>query len=54
MAIMNKAGVFLYNLGLLLTLGTLFLCFKNYNIENPSDTLDYTNSMKTMIFPTLL
>ncbi|MEA3558330.1 MAG: zinc ribbon domain-containing protein [Candidatus Thermoplasmatota archaeon] len=50
MAIMNKAGVFLYNLGLLLTLGILFLCFKNYNIENPSDTLDYTNSMKMMIF----
>ncbi|MFW3146458.1 MAG: hypothetical protein ACMUIE_06570 [Thermoplasmatota archaeon] len=50
MAIMNKAGVFLYNLGLLLTLGIIFLLMKNYNIDEPSATLDYSVTMKTAIF----
>ncbi|MFO8050646.1 MAG: hypothetical protein R6V01_02980 [Thermoplasmatota archaeon] len=47
---MNRVGVFLYNAGLLLTLGILFLCFKNYNLEEPRETADYTNSMKMAIF----
>lgn len=50
MAIMNRVGVFLYNAGLLLTLGIIFLCFKNYNLEEPRETADYTNSMKMAIF----
>lgn len=50
MAILNRVGVFLYNIGLLLTIGIVFLCFKNYNLEDPQATVDFSKNIKYFIF----
>jgi hypothetical protein len=50
MAIMNKVGVFLYNICLFLLIGILFLGLKNFNLDAPRDTLDYSNNLKTVLF----
>lgn len=50
MAIMNRVGVLLYNICLFLTLGILFLAFKNFNFEDPNETLDYSDTLKTFLF----
>jgi hypothetical protein len=50
MAIMNKVGVFLYNICLFLSIGILFLCLKNFNLDSPKDTLEYSNNLKTVLF----
>lgn len=50
MAIMNKVGVLLYNICLFLLVGILFLGLKNFNLDEPKDTLEYSKNLKTVLF----
>ncbi len=50
MAIMNRVGVLLYNIGLFLTIGILALTLKNFNLEDPEATLDFSNNLKVVLF----
>lgn len=50
MALMNRVGALLYNICLFLTIGILFLVMKNFNFKDPSGTLDYSDTLKYVLF----
>ncbi len=50
MAIMNRVGTILYNIGLFLTIGIVFLALKNFNLSDFSETRDYSQELKLVLF----
>jgi len=50
MAIMNRVGAILYNIGLFLTIGIVFLALKNFNLADFSETRDYNQELKLVLF----
>ncbi|MGA1848016.1 MAG: hypothetical protein ACMUHB_01625 [Thermoplasmatota archaeon] len=50
MALLNKPGVLLYNVALFVVFGTLFLTLKNLNLEEVTETVEYSDALKTWIF----
>ncbi len=49
MAMMNRIGVIMYNVGLLLILLILGLTLKNFNFDSPDNTLEYSKNIMTML-----
>ncbi len=49
MAMMNRIGVIMYNVGLILILLILGLTLKNFNFESPDNTVDYSQNIRTML-----
>jgi len=54
MAIMNRLGSFLYNVCMFLSIGIFFLALKNFNLQEPNETLDYDNNLKIILFGLVL
>lgn len=50
MALMNKLGIFLYNVGLFLTLGIFFMCMKNFNMDDFANTPEYSQNLTSAIY----
>jgi Na+-transporting methylmalonyl-CoA/oxaloacetate decarboxylase gamma subunit len=50
MALLNKPGVLMYHFALFILFGTLFLTLKNLNLEDVTETADYSNAIKMWIF----
>jgi len=50
MAMMNRVGALLYNICLFLTIGIIFLALKNFNFDHPRNTLDYSDSLKFVLY----
>ncbi len=50
MALLNKPGVLMYHAALFILFGTLFLTLKNMNLEDVTETADYSNALKMWIF----
>ncbi|MGA1822517.1 MAG: hypothetical protein ACMUIG_08315 [Thermoplasmatota archaeon] len=50
MALMNKLGILLYNVGLFLTMGIFFLTMKNYNIDDFTNTREYSQNLEYAIY----
>jgi hypothetical protein len=53
MALMNKLGIVLYNVGLFLTMGIFFLSMKNFNIDDATNTQEYSQNMEYAIYFTV-
>ena len=49
MAMMNRIGVIMYNVGLILILLILGLTLKNFNFDSPDSTLEYSPNIRTML-----
>ncbi len=49
MAMMNRIGVIMYNVGLILILLILGLTLKNFNFDSPDSTLEYSQNIRTML-----
>jgi hypothetical protein len=50
MALLNKPGVLMYHAALFILFGTLFLTLKNMNLEDVTETADYSDALKMWIF----
>jgi hypothetical protein len=50
MALMNRVGVVLYNVSLLLAVLVVVLCLKNYNFDSPADTAEYSTALVRLIY----
>ena len=48
MALMSRVGAVFYNLGLIVTLILVFLCIKNYNLDDPEATLEYSQALTAL------
>ena len=49
MAMMNRIGVIMYNVGLILTLMILGLTLKNFNFDSIENTLEYSKNITTLL-----
>jgi len=50
MAILNRPGVMMYHIALLILFGTLFLTLKNVNVDDFTDTPQLSETLKAWIF----
>lgn len=50
MALLNKPGVLMYHVALFLLAGTLFATLKNFNFEEMTETANYSDAIKILIF----
>ncbi len=50
MALLNRVGFFLYNIGLFLTMGILFVALKHYNLENPNETMEVSDNLRLALY----
>ena len=50
MAVLNRPGVLMYHVALLILFGTLFLTLKNINVDDFTETPQLSEALKTWIF----
>lgn len=50
MAVLNRPGVLMYHVALLILFGTLFLTLKNVNVDDFTETPQLSEALKTWIF----
>jgi len=49
MAMMNRVGMFMYNVGLVLVVLILAMSLKNYNLGSPGETADYSPDLRSLL-----
>lgn len=50
MALMNKLGLLIYNLALFTTIAVVVFSLKNFDFENPTDTIEYSQNLESLIY----